>query len=236
MKPYILGAIFARGGSKGILHKNTRLLSGKPLIAYAIEAGLSVPLIDKLIVSTDDEQIAAISKKFGASVPFIRPAQLAEDNSPELLSWQHAIRTMEEKLGNRIDMLVSIPTTSPLRLVQDIENCINKLLANDDTDIVITVTQAQRNPYFNMVLLDSDDNAHVVVSKDSAINRRQDAPVVYDVTTVAYAARVQYILNTDSILKGKVKAIVVPVERALDIDTELDFEVAQFLMDKKRKK
>ena len=235
MKPYILGAIFARGGSKGVPRKNIKLLAGKPLIAYAIEVGLSIPQIDKLIVSTDDEEIAAISRKYGAEVPFIRPTELARDDSPEILSWQHAIRTVEEQFGYHVDVLVSIPATSPLRLTEDISQCI-RTLVDSDADIVVTVKEAERNPYFNMLELDESGYAHLLMRERKNFSHRQKAPVVYDMTTVAYAARASYILNTSSILKGKVKAMVVPEERALDIDTELDFEIAEFLMNKRSKR
>ena len=98
MKPYVVGAIFARGGSKGVPGKNLRILAGKPLIAYAIETALASKLIDRVIVSTDDAEIAAVAQQHGAEVPFMRPQELARDDSPEWLSWQHAIRTMESNM------------------------------------------------------------------------------------------------------------------------------------------
>ena len=229
MKPYILGAIFARGGSKGIPRKNIKLLNGKPLIAYAIECAKAVSSIDRVIVSTDDDEIASVAKKYGADVPFSRPSELATDNSPELLSWKHAVQTMQQQRGAPIDILVSIPTTAPLRSVQDIEACIKKLL-NASADIVITITEAYRNPYFNMVSVDVEGDAKLVIPSHSTITQRQNAPLVYDVTTVAYAARADFILKTSSILDGKVKAVIIPKERALDVDTSLDFEFAEFLM------
>ena len=234
MKPYILGAIFARGGSKGVPRKNIRPLVGKPLIAYAIEAAKAVPFIDRVIVSTDDEEIAQVAKQYGADVPFIRPKELAQDTSPELLAWKHAIETMEGQLGHAVDVMVSVPTTSPMRSPQDVESCL-KLLLESDADIVITVTEANRSPYFNMVTIDERRNAKLVIPPaDGEVTRRQDAPVVYDMTTVAYAARGAYIKSTPAVMAGRVKAVVVPKERALDIDTLLDFEIVEFLMSKQR--
>lgn len=231
-KPYILGAIFARGGSKGVPRKNIKLLAGKPLIAYAIETAKAVPLIDRVIVSTDDEEIAAVARQYGAEVPFMRPEELARDDTPELLAWKHAVDTMEKQLGHAVDVLVSIPTTSPLRAPQDVIACIQKLV-DTDADIVITVTEAHRSPYFNMVTLTPDGTARLAIQPSAALVRRQDAPVVYDMTTVAYAARADYIKKTTAIMTGKVKAVLVPKERALDIDTLLDFEIAEFLMSKR---
>lgn len=230
MKPYVVGAIFARGGSKGVLRKNIRLFAGKPLMAYAIETALASELIDQVIVSTDDAGIAAVAQQYGAEVPFMRPAELARDDSPEWLAWQHTIRTLEVTEGEpKMDVFVCIPPTSPLRAVADVDACIQTLLESD-VDLVITVKPAERNPYFNMVVLDEQDYARLVIQPDKKIHRRQAAPMVYDMTTVAYAARPEFVLSADSMFEGKVKAVVVPAERAVDIDTELDFRFAEFLL------
>lgn len=234
MKPYILGAIFARGGSKGVPRKNIRPLAGKPLIAYAIECAKAVPRIDRVIISTDDQEIADVAKQYGADIPFMRPSELAQDKSPELLAWKHAIETMEAQLGHAVDIMVSVPTTAPLRAREDVEACL-KLLLESDADIVIAVTEAHRSPYFNMVTIGEDKTAKLVIPPvGGVLTRRQDAPVVYDITTVAYAVRGTYIKSTSAVMAGRVKAVIVPKERALDIDTIFDFEMAEFLMQKKR--
>jgi len=126
-------------------------------------------------------------------------------------------------------VFVSIPPTSPLRQLEDVEKCI-RLLARGDADVVITVTEAHRNPYFNMVRMDGDKFAHLFVDGGSTVARRQDAPLVYDMTTVAYAARPEFVLEARSVFEGRVRALLVPPERALDIDTELDFQFAEFLL------
>ncbi len=241
MKPNVTGFVFARGGSKGVPRKNIRPLAGKPLIAYAIECGLNSRWIDRVIVSTEDEEIAEVSRRYGAEVPFMRPAKLAQDDSPEWLAWQHAIREMEKIDGKPVDVFVCIPATSPLRAVEDLDACIEKLLdddsadiVDDDTDIVITVREAERSPYFNMVTLSDDGTARLVIEPEGEVHRRQDAPVVYDITTVAYAARPAFILSAGRIFDGRVKAVEVPRERALDIDTGLDFLFAEFLIGQKR--
>ena len=232
MNPFVLCAIFARGGSKGVPRKNLRMLCDKPLIAYAVKMGLRARLIDQLIVSTDDEEIAQVARKCGAQVPFMRPAHLATDDSPELLSWKHALKAYSEFFVHDVKVLLSLPPTSPLREVQDVEACLHKLLTTD-ADIVITVKESERNPHFNMVTLDDQDNAQVVIPSKGAMTRRQDAPHVFDMTTVAYAARADYVRKAKSLLEGKVKAVVIPRERAWDIDTLLDFEIAEFLMQRK---
>lgn len=230
MNPHVVAGIFARGGSKGVPRKNVRLLGGKPLIAWAIEAARASRLISRVIVSTDDPEIADVASRFGAEVPFLRPAELARDDSPELLAWQHAIRAIDGAVGGeKCDVFVSVPATSPLRAVQDIDACIVALLAGD-ADAVIAVKAADRSPYFNMVTMDPAGYVKLVVQPDTDVSRRQDSPAVYDVTTVAYAFRPAYVLSARSILQGRVRAVVVPAERALDIDTELDFAIAEYLI------
>ena len=227
--------IFARGGSKGILRKNIRKLAGKPLIAYSIEAGLSSDLIDKVFVSTDDLEIAEVAKKYGAEVPFMRPSDLARHDSPEWLAWQHAIREINRRQDiEKMDIFVSLPTTAPFRNVGDVDACINAFI-NNETDIVITVKNAGRHPSFNMVVLDDNDFACLVMPMNKVVHRRQDAPSVYDMTTVAYVGLPSFILRSGAIFEGRVMAVRIPDERALDIDTALDFEFAEFLMSKHSK-
>lgn len=226
----IFGFIFARGGSKGVPGKNIRPLAGLPLLAHAINAGQQSGLLDRIIVSTDDEKIAEVAREYGAEVPFMRPAELAGDASPEWLAWQHAIT--EVGGPDVFDLFVSLPATSPLRSAEDVINCIS-LFQIEDCDMVVTCREAGRHPSFNMIKMDADGVASLVMPLDTAVTRRQDAPVVYDMTTVAYVARPEFIMNHGGTFEGKVRAVVIPDERALDIDTELDFEFAEFLMTKR---
>ncbi len=235
MKPFVLGAIFARGGSKGIVGKNIKMLNGKPLIAYAIECARAVAGIDAVIVSTDDPMIAQTAKQWGAEIPFMRPAHLATDSAPEILAWQHAVETYGQMKARPVDVLVSVPATSPLRSSSDVAECL-ALLLNSDADVVITVTEAHRNPYFNMVKLDDQGYASLVIPLVSAIGGRQQAPKVYDVTTVAYAVRADFIRAGKNIFEGKVRTVSIPSERALDIDMPLDFELAEFFLNRRKSK
>ena len=220
----------ARGGSKSIPRKNIRLLAGKPLIVYSIETALASKLIDRVIVSTDDDEIAYIATQFGAEVPFIRPMELASDDSPEWLTWQHSIRTMKELEPDiEFETFVCVSPTSPLRSVEDLDNCILTLFTTE-TDLVMAVTHSNRNPYFNMVTLDDDGNAKIAIPTNRIVTRRQEAPKVYDATTVAYAARAEFVLKASSFFEGNVKGVIVPEQRAVDIDTELDFQFVEFLM------
>lgn len=223
--------VFARGGSKGVPGKNIRHLAGKPLIAYAIECALSSSYVDKVIVSTDSEEIASIAKTYGADVPFIRPEELATDDSSEWLAWQHALEFLREK-GEMPDIFLSVPATSPLREPSDLNACVEKL-SSKNLDVVITASEATRNPYFNMIRIDDNGAVALAVRPTYPIVRRQDAPQFYDMATVAYAVRSQFILKHHGLFDGQVGCVVVPSERAIDIDTELDFKVAELLMREK---
>ena len=221
--------IFARGGSKGLPGKNIRPLGGKPLIAWSIEHALAVKRIERAIVSTDSEEIAAVARDHGAEVPFIRPVELALDDSPEWLAWRHALNYLRETTGVLPEVMASVPTTAPLRLPLDIENCLDEY-EKGDTDMVITVTDAHRSPYFNMVKTNADGTVGLVNPPQSIIARRQDAPVVYDMATVCYVANSEFVMSYNSTFEGRVKAVHVPPRRAIDIDTLLDFQLAESLL------
>ena len=221
--------IFARGGSKGLPGKNIRLLGGKPLIAWSIEHALAVRRIARVIVSTDSQEIGAVASEYGAEVPFIRPAELARDDSPEWLAWRHALNYLLDSGGALPDAMVSVPATAPLRLPLDIENCLDEY-EKGDADVIITVTDAHRIPYFNMVKINADGTVGLIMPPQSAIARRQDAPPVFDMATVAYVARPEFVMTHNATFQGRVRAVHVPTERAIDIDTLLDFQIAECLM------
>lgn len=235
VKPSIYAFIFARGGSKGVQRKNIRLLAGKPLMAYAIETALKSEYIDRVIVSTEDAEIADVALQYGAEVPFMRPLELAQDDSPEWEAWRHAVEEMERRHGSdKMDIFVSLPPTSPLRRVEDVDACILAMMESD-ADIVITIRKANRHPSFNMVTLDKYGYAGVLMPLGKTFHRRQDFPPAFDMTTVAYVARPEFIKSAREMFHGRVKAVVIPEERALDIDTELDFTLAEFLALRDRK-
>ncbi|MDF1683501.1 MAG: acylneuraminate cytidylyltransferase family protein [Legionellaceae bacterium] len=224
--------IFARGGSKGLPGKNIRSLAGKSLVGWAVEHAKAISRIRRVIVSTDSEEIANEALAHGAEVPFLRPLALSSDTSPEWLAWRHALEYLQDDEGALPDAMVSVPTTAPLRLPIDIENCLDEY-AKGDSDMVVTVTDAHRSPYFNMLKANADGTVGVVIPQTEGVFRRQDAPPVFDMATVAYVANPNFILSHDSIFSGRVRAVHVPVERAIDIDTLFDFEIAGFLMNKR---
>lgn len=217
--------IFARGGSKGVPGKNIKELGGIPLLAHGIRLARSMERVDRVFVSTDAEEIAEVAQRFGAEV-IARPAALATDTASEWMAWQHAINHVRER-GLDFDVFLSLPATSPLRNEQDVTNCLDGLDA--EADVVITVTPSARSPYFNMISTDAQGLAHVVLGK-AEFKRRQDVPPVYDITTVAYVARPDFILTHQGLFEGRVRPVTVPKERAVDIDDEIDFKLAFALL------
>ena len=219
--------VFARGGSKGLPGKNIKLLAGKPLIQYSIEIAKKCPSIDEVFVSTDDSAIAEISRQAGAVI-IERPVELASDTSPEWLSWRHAIEWVKSHYG-KFQYFVSLPATSPLRDVSDVEGAIAKL-KNSLADICISVTPASRSPFFNMITFLDDETCELVIKPEGAVTRRQDAPDVFDITTVVYVADPVFIENNDSLFSGTVTSVVVPKDRAVDIDDIYDFLLAEAIV------
>lgn len=218
-----IALVFARGGSKGLLNKNIIKLNGKPLIYYAISLAKNSKIIDDIYVSTEDFRISKIANNYGAKI-IKRPKYLATDNSPEIKSWQHAIKYLNKKniFPSKIFVL---PTTSPLRNQNDL-NKASKML-NSKTDIVISITETNHNPYFNMVKLNNQKYCKLIMKSKKKYYRRQEAPKVYNMTTSIYATTPKYILNSKNIFDGKVKGLMIPFERSIDIDNKFDFELAK---------
>ena len=190
----IVACIFARAGSKGIPNKNIQTFSGKPLISWAIELALQVRQINEVFISTDSEEIAEIARMAGATVPFIRPSELATDTSPEWHSWQHFIKYLTGKGGRLPEVFLSLPATSPLRSINDVENCLNEF-KKGRADFVVGITPSERNPYFNMVKKGEDNQVDLVIQQGDKYSRRQDTPEVFDLTTVCYVGKPATILT-----------------------------------------
>ncbi len=224
----VVGFVFARGGSKGLPRKNVLPLAGKPLIAHAIEAARQSRWIQRVVVSTDDAEIARVARQYGGETPFMRPPELAADNSPELYAWRHALQMVQAASETPVDLFVSVPATAPLRMVEDVDRCIEALLASD-ADMAITVSESRRSPYFTMVTVDEQRVARFMMSGNGPVIRRQDAPQAYDIVPCAYAVRPEYIMRTGAVYEGKVIAVEIPVERSVDIDCELDFRIAEMM-------
>jgi len=225
MNTSTFGFIFARGGSKGLPGKNIRPLGGMPLLAHSICLAQKIERINRIFVSTDDAAIAKVAADYGAEV-IVRPDEFATDTASEWMAWRHAIVYVREALGLDFDVFLSLPATSPLRNQDDVRSSLDALTKN--VEVVITVTPAARSPYFNMVSTNSDGNTRLILG-DANFKRRQDAPIVYDITTVAYVTRPDFVLQNNGLFDGRVKSVIVPKERAVDIDDAYDFRVAEVL-------
>lgn len=230
----ILGSICCRGGSKGVPGKNIKPLLGKPLIEYTIETGLKSKLIDELIVSTDSDSIAAIARSAGAVVPFMRPAELATDTANKWDVFKHLCESWELINNNTIDYLVDLDVTVPLKTEHDIDEAIRMALLYPDTDVVITGYDPERNPYFNMMEMKDDGTCHLVKNSTIPIVRRQDAPVIYSLTPAAFVIKRSAIFNLTHWSQGRCRISPMDRYRAIDIDTEFEFELVEFFMKKNK--
>lgn len=220
--------IFARGGSKGVKHKNIHPLAGKPLIAHSIEGALASRSVGRVIVSTDDDAIAEAALRHGAEV-LRRPLELAGDTTPEILAWRHAIDCHPELFARPDPQpFISLPATSPLRAPQDVDAAVARFTSHP-CDVLFGISPAHRNPWLNMVRVDEQGFIQVVIPGSAAV-RRQDVPDVYDVTTCVYVGDAGYILRCTKLMEGRVGYVIIPPERALDIDTHYDLHLAELML------
>jgi len=223
--------VFARGGSKGIPHKNLALVGGKTLLRRSIEQGLAAGF-STVFVSTDSPEIAEEARGAGGSVPFLRPSELASDESPEWHSWQHFSSFLTEEYPGQFTHLLVLPTTAPLRAQEDLDGVLN-LITSGAWDAVVTMTPAHRHPRFNMVRQGPEAQVSLYDASSSAVSRRQDVESVYDLTTVAYGAAIDFVVGATNMWEGRTAGVIVPHERAVDIDTPFDLEFAEFLLGRK---
>ncbi len=225
----ILGHIGARKGSKGVPGKNFRDLAGKPLIDWSLDQLLACPRIEAVVVSTDDERIHAHARAKGALDIGLRPAHLATDAAPKWGVWQHALAAAEVALGAPVDVFVDLDCTSPLRLPEDLEGALD-LFAAQQPDMVMSVCEARKNPYFNLVEADETGALHVSKPLPGGVWSRQAAPKVWEHAASTYVLRADYLRRAGSIYEGRVIPFEMPPERCLDIDTPFDFKLVEMLM------
>jgi len=231
-----LCVIGARGGSQGLPGKNIKMLLGKPLIVWTIHQALETPEIDRVVVSTDSVEIAKVAKAAGAEVPFVRPDRISGSTVGKFDVWKHALDSCEECYGEKYDIYVDLDCTGPLRDSDDISNVINKLIEESKHNVgaVFTVCEARKNPYFNMVEQDSKGALRMSKTLGHAVIRRQDAPIVYEHVASIYAMTPEYIRKNNHLLDGFSKGYDIGHEKSLDIDSEFDFALVEYLMKKKK--
>ncbi len=220
----VLGLVPARGGSKGVIRKNLRPVNNIPLVAWTIDSAKSSKYIDRLIVSTDDSEIAEVSEKAGAEIPFLRPARFAKDDSTTADVVGHAFETLDEKY----DIIVVLQPTSPLRKSSDIDECIR--LCMESSHSSVSVTKSAKTPNWMYTL--NNGRLSPILPNNEHVSRRQDAPCVYELNGAVYAIKSSEFLKSKQFVSDRTLAYVMPKERSLDIDTELDFVLLDVLINK----
>jgi N-acylneuraminate cytidylyltransferase len=228
--PNILAVIPARGGSKGVKRKNIRAICGKPLIGYTIEAAQSAGyLLHRFIVSTEDEEIAAIASNFGADVPFLRPAELARDTVPTLPVLQHAVRFVEDQDGITLDWVLLLQPTAPLRMREDIEASVNLAIQND-CDSVISVVQILAEHPILMKRIENNRLLPYCIEEKEGTRRQDLKPPAYMRNGAIYLTRRDVMMDEDSIWGRVIRPYVMPPERSVNIDSELELRLVELIM------
>ena len=232
MNNKVLGIIPARGGSKGLPGKNIRPLHGRPLIAHTIEAALRARLLDHVLVSTDEPQIADVARQWGAEAPFLRPPELAEDETLIYPVLVHATLWLEEQQGYRPDYVMLLQPTSPLRTAEDIDNSI-RLALEKDADGVVSLCRAKHHPYWTKSITEEGRiGDFMVLDKpvEQAYGRRQDLPPAYAINGSIYLVKRDILLERQTFYTEHTYPYVMPVERSLDIDTLWDLQIAELAL------
>jgi N-acylneuraminate cytidylyltransferase len=228
----ILGHIGARKGSKGVPRKNFRMIHGKPLIDWSLDQLLQHPMVDAVVVSTDDGEIYDHAVAKGCLKIGLRPAHLATDTAGKWGVWQHALETSEALIGP-VDAFLDLDCTSPLRLPEDITAALD-LFQEQRPDMVMSCCEARKNPYFNLVEPDATGALHVSKPLPGGVVARQQAPVVYEHAASTYVVDPAYLKRSKGLWEGRVIPYLMPPERCVDIDTPFDFRLVEFLMQEAR--
>ena len=226
----VLCVIPARGGSKELPGKNIRLLAGVPLIGHSIRCARMCPRIARTIVSTDSEEIAAVARSYGADVPFMRPAKLAQDQTPMLPVLQHALREMERLDGMRYGSVLLLDPTSPGRIPSDVAECVRRLEGDPAADGVVGVSRPEFNPYWHCIVEREGYMAPLIPGADR-FGRRQDVPTVYRINASVYLWRRDFLLEVQgSWMNGRHLMHEIPEARAIHIDDLDEFERAELMI------
>lgn len=222
-----LYVIPARGGSKGIPHKNIKPLAGKPLIGYSIDVARQLAADDDICLTTDDPDIAATAESMGLNVPFLRPASLATDTCGTYEVLIHALDFYRDR-GIDYDTLVLLQPTSPMRTADDVRAAV--ALYSPDIDMVVTVKEAASNPYYNCYETDSDGFLHISKG-DGGYTRRQDAPKVWEYNGAVYVINVESLRRMPLSAFTRRRMSIMPAERSVDLDTPVDWLIAEKLIE-----
>lgn len=227
-----LCTVCARGGSKGVANKNLRLLAGKPLIAHSLEQARATGLFDGIAVSSDSAEILDVARRYGADWLIERPAEMATDAAPKLPAVRHCVSAAETMAGRRFDLVVDLDATAPLRATGDIEGAV-ALLEQTGAANVITGAPARRSPYFNLVERGPDGVVRLAKTPATPIVRRQDAPACFDMNASIYVWQRAALDTSATVFNADTRLFEMPEERSIDIDSELDFQFVQWLIERR---
>lgn len=228
--PKILAVIPARGGSKGVPRKNIYLVAGKPLIAYTLEAALAVRhRLHRLIVSTDDAEIAKVARRYGVDVPFMRPADLASDGVPMFPVLQHAVQTVEAMDNVHLDWVLLLQPTAPFRTPQDIESALD-LAAGGGCDSVISVVQVFAVHPNLMKRIENDRLLPFCIEEQEGTRRQDYQPPAYMRNGAIYLTRRAVLMEQNSIWGQVIRPYIMPEERSVSIDSEMDMKLAELML------
>jgi N-acylneuraminate cytidylyltransferase/CMP-N,N'-diacetyllegionaminic acid synthase len=222
--------IAVRAGSKGVPGKNWRTVAGAPLFAHSVRHAVESGLFDAIVVSSDASEVIAAAREHGATDVVERPAELASDTSGKVPAIVHAVQQVERARGVRFDTVVDLDATSPLREVSDVTGAV-ELFEREGADSVITGSEAHRNPYFNLVEVDPGTGV-AALSKQGGFLRRQDVPKAYDMNASVYVWKRDVLLADPKVFYPTTRLFEMPPERSRDIDSELDFEIVRWLMER----
>jgi len=231
----ILGVIPARGGSKGLPRKNIRLLGGKPLLAYTVEASKKSKYLTDCVVSTEDEEIARIAREYGADVPFMRPPELAQDETPIFPVLRHATQDLEARKEISVDLILLLQPTTPFRTAEDIDACIERIFELD-AEVVMTARASEASPYYNLIeMVPGKSWVKLCDPPEKILNRRQEAPKAWTVHSGVYVYSREALFGYEHHLRMDRAAIYeLPDERILDIDSEMDLLFAEWILERSK--
>ena len=224
--------ICARGGSKEVKNKNIRELAGKPLIAFSLQQARGSRLFDLIAVSSDSAEILDVAHNYGAELIIERPAELASDSAAKIPAIRHCVEKAEQLFGKRFDVIIDLDATSPLRLAEDIQGAVD-LLERNHVSNVITAAPARRSPYFNLVELGDDEVVRLSKSLEKPIVRRQDSPQCFDMNASIYVWTRAALFDCPTLFNADTRLFVMPEDRSIDIDNEMDFEIVELIMRKR---
>jgi len=228
--PRILATVCARAGSKGVPRKNLRPLAGLPLIVHTLLYAKASPQITDIVVSTDDPEIAELGKTYGADVPFLRPAEMANDAAPKMPVIRHAAEQMEALKGYRYDIVVDLDVTAPIRQPADLEGALD-LLIKKKANAVLSVTPSAKNPYFNIAEIGNDGWAHISKQNAGPFFARQKAPQTYDLNGSIFGFTRDALEKATSAMMERTVLWVMD-EKSKDVDREVDFQYLDLILRK----